>query len=107
MIKVYAETINYENAIDSDWRMSFCYLHGKLEKKNGCDLFCVNKETYDFFKEVDLGIFYVTVVFMDRTKTKAKFYFWHDLIGHPHGLVVLPEDEDYAQKKMIERDSII
>lgn len=80
---------------DSYAIFNFCYLHGKLEKKNGFfDLFVMDKDDIAEIKANGKAIHNVVVHFDNEDYEYAKFYFWIALEGKMNcGLVVLLNSE--------------
>ena len=112
-MKIYATDYQGKIYKDKPKHLFFggAFLHGKLEKMNGYDLFGISREDMEYLERLDSGIQYVTVVMRDGANIKAKFFFWTVWNGKQlKGLVVLPDDikgNKYALKMLETKPDII
>ena len=78
---LYAENINNETYVKTDYSTSFVYLHGELEKENGFDLLGTTKSDHS---NCDLGlndgVYLVNVIFANGKTEKCLLWYWHSPI---------------------------
>lgn len=112
---IYGDKIDSKNSYTGAYPLSFKYLHGELEEKNGYDICYSNNEEEAYILNNEEGVFDIEVCILnpDSTSTihKAKAYVWliKDFII-TKGLIVSINDKNaikYAEKCYKEKKCVI